>query len=560
MTDSQQLLAQYVADASEAAFRELVARYVDLVYSAAIRLVNGDAHLAEDIAQTVFVDLARMARTLPGEVMLGGWLHRHTCFVASKTLRGERRRQARERQAVEMNAMDDHSGENLARLTPLLDDAINQLEPEDRAAIMARFFERNNFQAVGAQLGTSDEAARKRVDRALDKLESLLKRRGVAFSAAALGAALSAQGVTAAPAGLAASIATAAIASISTTGTSLTLFKIMSMSKLKVGIVSAMVVAGVAVPWVMHQQSQRDLRAANEQLAQQARQISVLTSENEKLARAKKPGPAVITSPKGTPTATELSLRDKLARAELEKTEAAAVLAKANGPSALSGVKANPEMWKMIRDQQKMGMTMIYKGLTNRVTLGTNQVEQLNDLHADNVMDNIDRITEVLRAKMTPEQAEMVFAGQEAVLLDKVRAIIGSEAMAQYEDYTQKILSVLTVEQFKGSMSGDKAAKEETGKQLLQLMLDETQSALSAAGLPANYQTVPTLNFRNFAFESVGDKNLKLLEDIYRRVAERATFLNEKDAAKFKEFSAAAINGNKMGLMLNRKMMAPGSN
>src|SRR4051794_34638247 len=103
MTDSQTLLADYVTNGSEPAFRELVTRYIDLVYTAAVRLVNGDRHLAEDIAQTVFADLARMAGTLSKEVMLGGWLHRHTCFVAATVIRTERRRQSRERQAVEMN-------------------------------------------------------------------------------------------------------------------------------------------------------------------------------------------------------------------------------------------------------------------------------------------------------------------------------------------------------------------------------------------------------------------------------------------------------------------------
>src|SRR5688572_7699110 len=105
MADSQQLLADYVATGSEAAFRELVSRYIDLVYSAAVRLVDGDTHLAEDVTQTVFADLARISRTLSRETMLGGWLHRHTCFVASKTMRGERRRQKREQQAVEMNSV-----------------------------------------------------------------------------------------------------------------------------------------------------------------------------------------------------------------------------------------------------------------------------------------------------------------------------------------------------------------------------------------------------------------------------------------------------------------------
>src|SRR6266536_3101555 len=115
MTDSQNLLAEFVQTGSDAAFRELVTRYVDLVYSTALRLVEGDTHRAEDVAQTVFVDLARMARTLPNDVRLGGWLHRHTCFVAAKTMRGERRRQSRERQAVEMNAQQDHSKVNLAQ-------------------------------------------------------------------------------------------------------------------------------------------------------------------------------------------------------------------------------------------------------------------------------------------------------------------------------------------------------------------------------------------------------------------------------------------------------------
>src|SRR5664280_494645 len=110
MTDSQKLLAEYVQSGSEPAFRELVARYLDLVYSVALRLVEGDTHRAEDVAQTVFADLARQARTLSPDVMLGGWLHRHTCFVAVNTMRGERRRQSRERQAVEMNALQNTSG------------------------------------------------------------------------------------------------------------------------------------------------------------------------------------------------------------------------------------------------------------------------------------------------------------------------------------------------------------------------------------------------------------------------------------------------------------------
>lgn len=100
MNATGQLLRDYAEKGSEPAFRELVSRYVDLVYSVAFRRTGGDAHLAEDVVQTVFADLARKARSLKGETMLGGWLHRHTCFVSSTLMRGERRRQQREREVV----------------------------------------------------------------------------------------------------------------------------------------------------------------------------------------------------------------------------------------------------------------------------------------------------------------------------------------------------------------------------------------------------------------------------------------------------------------------------
>src|SRR5688572_32224725 len=128
--------------------------------------------------------------------MLGGWLHRHTCFVASKTMRGERRRQMRERQAVEMNSIEDHSAAHFASLAPVLDDAINQLGADDRQAIVLRFFEQRDFRSVGEALSSNEEAARKRVHRALDKLHVLLKRRGVTCPAAVLGTALGVHAVS----------------------------------------------------------------------------------------------------------------------------------------------------------------------------------------------------------------------------------------------------------------------------------------------------------------------------------------------------------------------------
>ena len=288
MTDSQKLLADYVANGSEAAFRELVTRYADLVCSTADRLVGGDAHLAEDVAQTVFVDLARKAHTLAPDVMLGGWLHRDTCFAASHLMRAERRREWREREAAAMNDRQDHTEANLARLRPILDEAINQLGAGDRAVILLRFFEQRTLGAVGEALGSTENAAQKRVSRALEKLRLLLKHRGVALSAAALATVLAGEAVKAAPAGLAASLSSAALVTASTgTETAFTTLKFMAATKLKTAVISAIVIASVLTPTLVQHQAQARLREQEPLLRGQREQLPELAAENERLGLAR---------------------------------------------------------------------------------------------------------------------------------------------------------------------------------------------------------------------------------------------------------------------------------
>jgi RNA polymerase sigma factor (sigma-70 family) len=300
MDDSQKLLADYVKNGSEGAFRELVARYVNLVYSTALRLVKGDAPLAEDVTQTVFADFARKAYKLPADVMIGGWLHRDTFLKASTARRGERRRHFRERQAVAMNLPENHTAANLARVAPILDEAINQLEPEDRTAILLRFFEQREFRAVGEAMGSNEDAARMRVNRALDKLQVLLKKRGVTFSAGALRVALA---VSAAPLGLAATVAGAALAGGVTGGVTASFLKFMSMTNMKIAVASAVAVASLAVPVVVQHQSLAKLRAENQALAQQAAQAVTLAEDNQSLSN-------LVAQSKSGPAPTEQQVRD----------------------------------------------------------------------------------------------------------------------------------------------------------------------------------------------------------------------------------------------------------
>ena len=173
ITDSE-LLGLYAGEASAPAFEELVRRHLNHVFSAAMRRVNGDRALAEDVTQTVFVDFARKASRIPADMPPGGWLHRHTGFVASKMIDKERRRRSREQEAATMNAteLSTANAPEWSATSPLLDAAMDTLPSSDRDAIVLRFFEDRDFRSVGEALGMSDDSAQKKVSRAMDKLRA----------------------------------------------------------------------------------------------------------------------------------------------------------------------------------------------------------------------------------------------------------------------------------------------------------------------------------------------------------------------------------------------------
>ena len=219
MTDDLTLLRAYAAEGAEEAFRTVVERNVGLVYSSALRQV-GDPHLAQDVTQAVFLILARKAGSLRPATVLAGWLFRTTRFAASQALRAARRRQHYEQEAAKMQSTTTASASEAAwdDVAPFLDEAMTSLGTTDRHAILLRFFERKEMKEVGSAIGATEEAAKKRVSRALDKIRAFLARRGVALSVAALGSALAANAVQAAPPAISQSI-TAALAANGITAT-----------------------------------------------------------------------------------------------------------------------------------------------------------------------------------------------------------------------------------------------------------------------------------------------------------------------------------------------------
>ena len=266
-----------------------MARYFDLVYSTALRRVGGDAHLAEDVAQTVFLHLAKKAQKLRKNVLLGGWLHEATCNVAGTIVRSERRRLAREKEAVQMNTLANDPANLSAQVAPLLDEALGRLPRKDRNAILLRFFERQDFRSVGQALGSSEDAARMRVTRALEKLGTLLKQRGITVSGTTLLAILATEAATAAPSGLATGLAASVLAdaAAATAGPALSLLDLLTTAKAKVAISCALVVAGAGLVVWQHQRVER-LSAENTRLNLQ---LSERQKRPEGTATAAEPPP-----------------------------------------------------------------------------------------------------------------------------------------------------------------------------------------------------------------------------------------------------------------------------
>jgi RNA polymerase sigma factor (sigma-70 family) len=288
MTSDLDLLGQFTRDHSQDAFTALVNRHVNLVYSAVLRQVRSP-QLAEEVAQSVFADLARNAGKLKPDTILTAWLYQVARRTAVDVVRKESRRQLREQIAVEMTNMNATANDWM-QIEPLLDEAVSALDDTDRAAVLLRYFENKSLREVGGQLGMSDDAAQKRVSRAVERLREFFTKRGVAIGASGLAAIIAANAVQAAPVGLAVTISTAAMLAGTAihTSTVIAATKAIAMTTLQKTLITAAIAAAVGTGiYEAHQVS--SLRSQNELLQQQqsplAEQIRQLQRERDDVAK-----------------------------------------------------------------------------------------------------------------------------------------------------------------------------------------------------------------------------------------------------------------------------------
>jgi RNA polymerase sigma factor (sigma-70 family) len=268
-TDSL-LLKAYVERRLEAAFNELVLRHVDLVYSSALRMVH-DPHLAEDVTQGAFIALARQASDLVERPTLAGWLHRTAQNIAAQTVRTIERRRAREQEAFAMSGQISTSSDAWwEQIEPHLDAALGELIDADRDAVVLRYFHNKSAAEIAATLGVSDDAAQKRLSRAMEKLREVFAKNKITIGAGSLGILISANAVHAAPLGLATKILAATSRLTVTAG-------ITMIQKLFIAGFAAVAIGGAIYLFDL----QRQIAALKEQQASLGRQIAQISQERD---------------------------------------------------------------------------------------------------------------------------------------------------------------------------------------------------------------------------------------------------------------------------------------
>jgi len=238
----EQLLADYAAGRADDGFAKVVGRYLDLVHSAALRQVRAP-ELAEEVSQSVFLDLARQAAQLPAGTVLGAWLYQVTRRRAVDTVRREVARKLREQIALELQTVNA-ANDDWTPIEPLLDDAMETLEEPERQAVLLRYFQNKPLREVGQILGVTDDAAQKRVSRAVERLRQFFVQRGIAIGASGLALVISTHAVQTAPIALQGAVSTS-IAAVGTAVNSLPSITkavlLMSAAKQKFAIVAALI-------------------------------------------------------------------------------------------------------------------------------------------------------------------------------------------------------------------------------------------------------------------------------------------------------------------------------
>jgi RNA polymerase sigma factor (sigma-70 family) len=442
-SDDTELLREYALRNSETAFATLVSRHLDMVYATALRQV-GNHHQAQEIAQAVFIILARKGRSLGPKTVLAGWLFQTARLTAKNHLRAEIRRARREQEAhIQSHQSEDHredSSEAWNQIIPLLNELVGSLREKERNAIVLRFLQGKEYKEVAAAMGGSEAAAQMRVTRALEKLRGMFAKRGVSVTAVALGGMISACGTQAAPLGMAAKVAATAVQGASLTASTLSLVKgtmnVMAWTKARLAV-GAGVVALLAVQYHGNSVQARNVAGARESLSAGKSEFA------EQEARIAELGQDTA-SIRGTRISQQEELQrlraSRMAERSSPSTSAAATL--------LSAELQDPDAREILRKGLTDAARFRLAPLLEALKLESSESDKLLQLDADWGLRNLEIVAAVAEGKMTADAAAQSEAEAGRDGTNQIQLLLGETGLAKFAECQQTFPARALVEQF----------------------------------------------------------------------------------------------------------------
>lgn len=424
------LLKHFSATADDAAFTQVCERYASLVYHAAFRQLGGNAHSAADASQAVFSLLAAKAHHLTVHRNLAGWLHVTTRLVVQHMRRREQRRVQREHQAFlldEITRMDPTKNQDACFL-PLIDEVVAELGGLDRDVVLLRYEMDLTFAQIGSRVGLSENAARMRAERALEKLRFAFAKRGIGSTAVAIGAFIAQQAQAEIPVGFAKAVATAALttpAQGAIAGTSFFFF--MSTSKMITTVSLCLCATGIGLALFEASAAAKvrdELREAQRAAANQAKDLEA------ELQRARSETASAVKDA----SSLQVALNEIKRRPEPTTTPAS----KKNGDDDFDKfVASRPDLQQLYIQQQTVRFLTRYGPLYQKLHLTPEQVRSFVAVMSESAQAFIDvPVSAVAQGLTKTDPSVKVLLDQAKQQRDRgLRELLGVEGFAEFEQY-----------------------------------------------------------------------------------------------------------------------------
>jgi RNA polymerase sigma factor (sigma-70 family) len=537
-SDDMELLREYALRNSETAFATLVSRHLDMVYATALRHV-GNHHQAQEIAQAVFVILARKARSFGPKTVLAGWLFQTARLTAKNHIRAEIRRARREQEAYIQSNQSEDSSEAWRQIIPLLNELVGSLREKERNAIILHFLEGKAYKEVATAMGGSEAAVQMRVSRALEKLRGMFAKRGVAVTTVALGGMISACGTQAAPLGMAAKVAATAAQGASLTASTLSLVKgtmnVIAWTKARVAV-GAGVVALLAVQYHGNSVQARNLAAARESLSVGK---SELAAQETRIAELDQETAAI--------RETRISQEEELKRLRARRMTGRSTPTTSAAVTLLSAELQDPASRDALRQGLANAARFRLAPLLEALKLEPANRDKLIQIDADWGLKNLETVAAVAEGRMTADAAAQAEAEAGRDGTNQIQLLLGEAGLAKFEECQQTFPARALVQQFDKQL-GVFPLNAFQRSALSQLILAEPLDVTS--GLTGD------LTVRSLVFPEELSQQFNQEAGVNARVVQEAgAFLNPDQVESLKLMQAANLSAQKRNaLRMLRKL------